>query len=268
MPVNPTPGFDLQPSAERVALPSNYITNFDFLNQYLPDTYEKEFERYGNRTVASFLRMVGAEMPTNSDMIKWAEQGRLHTKYTQVTLAATGATVGVLTVNDVLNPVGSNIAVRIGQTIFISDNTAGSNLTNKAVVTAVTATTITVAFYEALSVVPATATNLTVMIYGSEFAKGTNGMVDSLESNDVFFSNKPIIIKDTYEVSGSDMAQIGWVEISTENGGSGYLWYMKSEHETRLRFEDYLETAMVETVPAVAGSGAEAALSTSVGAGR
>ena len=96
--------------------------------------------------------MVGAEMPTNSDMIKWAEQGRLHTKYTQVTLAATGATTGVLTVNDVLNPVtGSNIAVRIGQTIFISDNTAGSNLTNKAVVTAVTATTITVAFYEALS---------------------------------------------------------------------------------------------------------------------
>ena len=58
-----TPGYDLQPSAERVATSSNYITNFDFLNQYLPDTYEKEFERYGNRTVASFLRLVGAEMP-------------------------------------------------------------------------------------------------------------------------------------------------------------------------------------------------------------
>ena len=79
------PGFDLQPSAEQVALPTNYITNFDFLNQYLPDTYEKEFERYGNRTVSGFLRMVGAEMPTNSDMIKWAEQGRLHTKYTNCT---------------------------------------------------------------------------------------------------------------------------------------------------------------------------------------
>ena len=260
MAVNATPGFDLQPSAERVALPTNYITNFDFLNQYLPDTYEKEFERYGNRTVASFLRMVGAEMPSNSDMIKWAEQGRLHTKYTNVTLAATGATTGVLTVNDTLNPAGSNIAVRIGQTIFISDNTAGSVLSNKAVVTDVTATTIDVSFYEALSVVPATPSTLTVMIYGSEFAKGTPGMVDSLEANDVFFDNKPIIIKDTYEVSGSDMAQIGWVEISTENGGSGYLWYMKSEHETRLRFEDYLETAMIEAVPAAPNSGAEAAL--------
>jgi hypothetical protein len=80
MPVITPPGFDLQPSGQQVALATNYITNFDFLNQYLPDTYEKEFERYGNRTVASFLRMVGAEMPSNSDLIKWAEQGRLHTR--------------------------------------------------------------------------------------------------------------------------------------------------------------------------------------------
>ena len=81
-----TPGFALQPSSERTPTPENYLTNADFnwLNQYLPDTYEKEFERYGNRTISSFLRMVGAEMPTNSDLIKWAEQGRLHTKYTQV----------------------------------------------------------------------------------------------------------------------------------------------------------------------------------------
>jgi hypothetical protein len=33
---------------------------------------------------------------------------------------------------------------------------------------------------------------------------------------------------------------------------------MKSEHETRLRFDDYLETAMIEAVPAEAGSGAAA----------
>ena len=51
------------------------------------------------------------------------------------------------------------------------------------------------------------------------------------------------------------MAQIGWIEITTENGAGGYLWYLKSEHETRLRFEDYLEMAMVEGVPAAAGSG-------------
>ena len=93
MAVNLTPGFDLQPSAQQVPVSTNYINNFDFLNQYLPDTYEKEFERYGNRTIASFLRMVGAEMPSNSDLIKWAEQGRLHIKYTGCTSGQAAAAV-------------------------------------------------------------------------------------------------------------------------------------------------------------------------------
>ena len=95
-----------------------------------------------------------------------------------------------------------------------------------------------------------------VFIYGSEFKKGTVGMEESLESDDYIFENKPIIIKDKYAVSGSDMAQIGWIEITSEDGANGYLWYLKSEHDTRLRFEDYLETAMVEAVPAEVGSGA------------
>ena len=43
MAVQSVPGYQLQPSAQQVPLKSNYITNFDFLNQYLPDTYEKEF---------------------------------------------------------------------------------------------------------------------------------------------------------------------------------------------------------------------------------
>ncbi len=261
--VNATPGFDLQPSAERVALQTNYITNFDFLNQYLPDTYEKEFERYGNRTISGFLRMVGAEMPTNSDMIKWAEQGRLHTKYTNCTGVAAGTTGSTWTVNDTLNPGTGGISIRVGQTVFITDNTAASGLSNKAVVTAVdyTAGTFDVAYYEAAGQAVADGVACTVMIYGSEFKKGTAGMQESLEADDLIFDNKPIILKDRYEVSGSDMAQIGWIEVTTENGATGYLWYMKSEHETRLRFDDYLETAMIEAVPAAPNSGAEAALS-------
>ena len=81
-------------------------------------------------------------------------------------------------------------------------------------------------------------------------------MVGSLEPFDTILENNPIILKDTYEVNGSDMAQIGWVEVSTEDGADGYLWYLKAEHETRLRFDDYLESAMIEAVPAEANSGA------------
>lgn len=251
---NPT--FALQPSAEQVALQTNYITNFNFLNQYLPDTYEKEFERYGNRTIASFLRMVGAEMPSNSDQIKWAEQGRLHIKYTSCTsAAAAAASTATFTVADAGV---TYIAIRVGQTLMIQNNTSG--VFNKAIVTAVpSATTFTVAYYETAGQAFAVSTACTVFIYGSEFKKGTNGMVGSLESEDDIYTNNPIIIKDKYAVNGSDMAQIGWVEVTTENGATGYLWYLKSEHETRLRFEDYLETAMIEAVPAAASSGAVAA---------
>jgi hypothetical protein len=251
---NPT--FALQPSAEQVALQTNYITNFNFLNQYLPDTYEKEFERYGNRTIASFLRMVGAEMPSNSDQIKWAEQGRLHIKYTNITSAAAiNSNTATFTVADTGV---TYIAIRVGQTVMIQNNTTG--VFNKAIVTAVpSATTFTVAYYEATGQAFAVSTQCTVFIYGSEFKKGTNGMIGSLESEDDIYSNNPIILKDKYAVNGSDMAQIGWVEVTTENGATGYLWYLKSEHETRLRFEDYIETAMIEAVPAVSGSGAATA---------
>jgi hypothetical protein len=261
MAVQAVPGFDLQPSSEQVLLQTNYITNFDFLNQYLPDTYEKEFERYGNRTVASFLRMVGAEMPSNSDLIKWAEQGRLHTKYTNVaSAAAAAANTAVLTIGDTLLPGTGTIALRVGQTIMLSDSTAASTLSNKAIITAVDSANsqVTVAYYEAAGQAMAAATVCSLFIYGSEFQKGSIGMQGQLEADDSIFENSPIIIKDHYAVSGSDMAQIGWIEVTTENGATGFLWYMKSEHETRLRFEDYLETAMVEAVPAEAGSGASA----------
>jgi len=251
--VNATPGFSLTPSPSQVALPGSYISDFDFLSQYLPDTHEAEFERYGNRSISSFLRLVGAEMPSNSDLIKWTEQGRLHIKYTNVTSA--GSSTDDTAVFTVADTGVSAVAIRKGQTVMISDNTANSTLNNKGIVTAVSGLDFTVAFYEGGGQANY-AGSVTVFVYGSEFKKGSNGMEGAIEAESEIFENTPIILKDKYSVSGSDMAQIGWVEVTTENGATGYLWYLKSEHETRLRFEDYLETSMVEAVPAEANSGA------------
>jgi hypothetical protein len=79
------------PSQTQQLLATNYLqwnnngggggvpTNFaDFAQQYLPEIYEQEVERYGNRTLSGFLRMVGAEMPMTSDQVIWSEQNRLH----------------------------------------------------------------------------------------------------------------------------------------------------------------------------------------------
>jgi hypothetical protein len=148
---------------------------------------------------------------------------------------------------------------RVGQTVILSS--ASDSKTQKGIVTALPAgDQFTVAYYDnAGAGFTNGVTDVVAFVYGSEFKKGTNGMDGSLEAESDFFENKPIIIKDKYAVNGSDMAQIGWVEVSTENGASGYLWYIKSEHETRLRFEDYLEMSMIEAVPAESGSGAATA---------
>jgi hypothetical protein len=264
-------GLNLTPAPTQVALATNYLgsADFNFLNQYLPDIYEQEFERYGNRSIASFLRMVSAEIPSASDLIKWSEQGRLHLIYTDCesdSSAGAGTTTATITVNDTITG-GGNIGIRVGQTVMISDNDSTSGNYNKALVTAVDtgAGTFDVAYYDAGGQTYGTSETLTVFIYGSEFGKGTDGMSGSLEAEPDIKENNPIILKDKYEVNGSDMAQIGWVEISGESGETGYLWYLKSSSETRLRFEDYLETAMIEAVPAEAGSGAVATANGSKG---
>jgi hypothetical protein len=76
------------PSQQQLALQNNYLAfnagANDFAQQYLPEVYEAEVERYGNRTLNGFLRMVGAEMPMTSDQVIWSEQNRLHVSYLNV----------------------------------------------------------------------------------------------------------------------------------------------------------------------------------------
>jgi hypothetical protein len=85
-----------------------------------------------------------------------------------------------------------------------------------------------------------------ILVFGSEYAKGQTGRTGANEPGFKSYNNNPIIIKDKYEISGSDASQIGWVEVSGEEGQNGYLWYLKAEGDTRARFTDYLEMTMVE----------------------
>lgn len=252
--VSPVYG-SIKPSQKQQLLESNYL-NFtdgsgnDFAQQYLPEIYEAEVERYGNRTLSGFLRMVGAEMPMTSDQVVWSEQNRLHIAYNSVTKAtdttltfALNATAGP---NFVQNVISKN------QTLVVIDPATGQDLkvfVTDSVNTSSSLATITVKPYTAadMAALSATAGALKIFVYGSEYKKGTTDAdIKSVTPSFTQFSNSPIIIKEKYAISGSDTAQIGWVEVATEDGASGYLWYLKAESETRLRFEDYLEMAVVE----------------------
>jgi len=204
----------------------------------------------------------------SSDQVIWSEQNRLHVAYVGVDVVSSAANTLLIPVD--LTPADpadfvQNV-ISINQTIVIMNPATGLEV--KAIVTASDITTgaLTVAPYTAATLAAAGFTDgmdsLKIFVYGSEYAKGStlaNDNYTSITPSFTQYSNSPIIIRNKYVVNGSDTAQVGWVEIATEEGASGYYWYLKAESETRLRFEDYLEMSVVEGELATVGSAAATA---------
>ncbi len=255
----PGSGSLVSPNVQKMTTAGSYldIQNDGWAKQYLPELYEKEVERYGNRTVAGFLKMAGAEAPMQSDQVIWSEQGRLHIAYQATVATGTGSVSGI---KDIDNVTGSDIAhsLRIGNTVVCEVE----GVVFKGFVKAV-GTTPDIVPYAAASigdlagVTDNSNQTIKLFVYGSEFKKGTDSMTESVEPNFKTFTNKPMILKDHFEINGSDTAQIGWVEVTGESGQGGYLWYLKASGDTNVRFEEYMEMAMVEAEKSVAGADAD-----------
>ena len=262
------------PASQKQTLNSNYIdftaagTN-GWAQQFLPDLMEKEAEVFGNRTISGFLDKVGAEEAMASDQVIWSEQGRLHISV--LGTLSTGDSVFTVTSDIDENSgaapdyVDANHGVRLHDIVLVA--VAGRVI--RAHVTKVAGVAVTCQpysvenFNDDAAIATAAATPATLLVIGSEFVKGGTGQgsygsgtgsARSVKPTHKSFHNKPIIMKDAYEISGSDTSQIGWVEISGEDGQSGYLWYLKAEGETRSRFTDYLEMTMMEAEKTAAGS--------------
>ncbi len=232
-------------------LSDNYLdiqTN-GWAQQYLPDLMEAEAEVYGKRTISGFLGQVGAEEAMSADQVIWSEQGRLHLSYEVDIHDASASQINIEKDIDGVARTTDH-GVRVGDQVLI----AGGGQTVTALVT------VAAAGSKLITALPYGGAHLsdmnfvdgdntcTLMVFGSEHSKGTayNGGRAN-KPNFTSFTNKPIILKDYYEVSGSDASQIGWVEVSGEDGQAGYLWYLKAEGETRSRFMDYTEMSMIES---------------------
>jgi len=260
------------PASAKQTLNSNYIdfatagSSDGWAQQYLPDLMEKEAEVFGPRTISGFLSQVGAEESMMSDQVVWSEQSRLHLSYV-ATVDADGDTNGTFAITadiDGDTTVGSTTSrthgVRVNDMVLIAQ--AGS--VEKALV--VETPDSNVVSFEPYNTAASALSDgtATVLVIGSEYGKGMSYSDETgtykTESRGAntptfkSFTNKPIIMKDYYEISGSDTAQIGWVEVTSEAGGSGYLWYLKAEGETRARFTDHLEMALLEAQKTLAVS--------------
>jgi len=250
----------VSPAQSKVTLASAYldIRTDGWAKQYLPELYEAEVERYGDRSISGFLGMVGAEMPMASDQVIWSEQGRLHLAYEGVVDVATGIILAN-TIKDIDTAAVIVHSLRVGQTVVCQVAGSSTPVVCKAQVTGAGTNPVLRpyggAHFADIAGIASTGTKaIKFFVYGSDFAKGQAGLGGGVKAEFKSFTNKPMIIKDEFEISGSDASQIGWVEVSGEAGQSGYLWYLKSEGDTRKRFEDYLEMSMMEAVDVASGS--------------
>jgi len=288
-----TPGDNLNsvPASQKQTLSTNYLdlastTGQGWAQQYVPDLMEKEAEVFGPRTISGFLSQVGAEEAMSADQVVWSEQSRLHLSYTGTIVLAgdTNGTFAVVKDIDGGTDVGSTSSrahgIRVNDMVLLA--TAGK-VSKCLVVETPDSNVVSLESYgeAVLTSHSTTAEAATLLVIGSEYGKGSayadetgTWKTDSRGANEPKFKsfhNKPIIMKDYYEVSGSDVSRIGWVEVTAEGGASGYMWYLKAEADTRARFNDYLEMTMLEAEKAVdaslIGFGANSAVRGSADAG-
>ena len=223
--------------------------------QHLPDLMEKEAEVFGKRTISGFLSQVSAEEAMSADQVIWSEQGRLHLAYECDMLDVTASTINITKTMDGVAQT-SDHGINIGDMVLIAGG--GQTVTARVSVADSSSATITVTPYGYAHMTNAGFVNgdntCKLLVFGSEWGKGTENKVRSNKPVFNVYDNKPVIIKDMYEVSGSDAAQVGWVEVSGEEGQNGYYWYLKAAGDTRARFTDYLEMVCIEAEKNLAAS--------------
>ena len=262
-------GLPATPSATKQTVSDAYVDlrTSGWAQQYLPELMEAEAEVFGNRTISGFLAQVGAEEAMAADQVVWSEQGRLHVSASGSIADSTNLTAGKITV-------ATGHGIRVNDTVVLNQATKG---TLKCLVTEVGTD-----YYKALPYTQALLSStgsgtvtfvhtldVTGFVFGSEHKKGTGlptvtggtATIAGLEPQFASLTNKPTIIKDLYEVSGSDASAIGWIEVSGEEGQNGYMWYLKANGDTMARFTDYCEMTCIEgelnvNAASVAGPGA------------
>ena len=263
MAINAGTNLNSVPAPQKQTLSSNYVdftttSTEGWAQQYLPDLMEKEAEVFGQRTISGFLNKVGAEEAMQSDRVVWSEQSRLHISLVGTidldgNVSSSGAKGKFTSVTDIDgNAITTTHGVRNHDIVLLA--TAGK--VSRCMVVAVDGADIGLRAFDedVLTGHSEVASAATLLVIGSEFKKGdtydgqTAADRGSNEPDFKTFTNKPIIMRDNYVVSGSDTSRIGWVEVTSEGGASGYLWYLKAEADTRARFNDHLEMTMLEAV--------------------
>jgi len=216
--------------------PEKYTTIGSLIGDYAkPDNRDLLIKTYGDQGITGFLKLTGAvNAAATQDEVQYWEEGRRHKAVTG-TLANVSSDAGTITV--------SETGLRINDVVMGA--TSGKRFIIKGVNSSDTdgdqeaADTVYDVFTLDNSATGTADTEFIVL--GNMYAQGTDQPTAFMEPELIKRVNPFMILKERFQVNGSQATNIGWVNI----GNGDYRWYMKGEQEARARFEDKREMMML-----------------------
>ena len=228
------------PAAFRIS-PETYTTVDSLIKTTKDFVMPNLVETYGDQGITGFLKLTGAiNAGGQSDQVDWWEMGRRHK-----TLAYTSGntTIGASGVNVTITDSAVTSAVQ-AQDVLMDVATGVRFIVKSGGFATGSATDVVLIKLDGTASVDSTDIDAsgggTLIKLGNMYAQGTNQPTAFDEPGVRRYSNPFMIVKDRYEVNGSQATNIGWVNI----GGGEYRWFMKGEQEARARFEDRRELMM------------------------
>ena len=234
--------------------PTKYTSLFDFIDEVnAPDVRAKLSKTFGNQGISGFLKMTGAiKSNGTADNVQYYEEARLHQTQSAVvdtTVSAGTSNEGAITFDGMLevgdgsfnNDTSRQKIVRNGdilllngvdRLVVVNEDSAGGGGGEFTAVPLLTG---------GLTVAITDGDEVEMPIIGNMFAQGSDQPGEFLESNVVKRTNPYAIVKESFEVSGSQATNIGYIDV----GGGDYRYYIKSEADTRQRFMDKREMVML-----------------------
>jgi len=223
--------------------PESYTTLDNLLKTTKEEHMPELIETYGDQGITGFLKLTGAiNSGGSSDEVNWWEAGRRHKSFTYAVANITNNTTSI-TVAAGADSFTSNVQ----KNDVVMDSSTGTRYIVQAGgfgTGAPAANVVMVLLNGAAAITSGTHFDASAgewIKLGNMYAQGTNQPTAFDDFNAVKRTNPYMIVKDRYEVNGSQATNIGWVNV----GGGEYRWFMKGEQEARARFEDRREMMML-----------------------
>ena len=248
----------IKPSAVQVATNENYVSAMTTNSLRKRDVSEKLVKRYGDQGITGLLELMGSKAPSNNNTFEHYEEAFRHNSVT-ATLALTSGG-GTVAASSTASVTGTIVAGSFSENFIGTDDYAAVRpgdilrdkdgdmwyVTETAYPSASTRTFVCYAIGSggnAVSKVSAS-TEFELAIIGNAHPEG-GIQPDGLSPLVHEYSNKCMILKESFEVTGSEATNIVYVKVDNEKMGSGYVWYLKGESDTYKRFLDYSEIMMM-----------------------